>query len=207
MRRSGKWLIIFAILGMVAAGCTTTTTQKGAVIGAAAGALVGQAAGRSTTGTVIGATAGGLTGALVGDVIQKQQVAREAAERDADEARRDAEAARSQESQPSRTAAVTYPKGQYQADPTVGEFANNTRWDIRVYMDASTNDLNKIPHFTLHPYETAPANLDVGEHRVSAMAYVKTQFGERKVGDYDQNLYVDPRGSGWNVNFDENSFR
>lgn len=206
MSRTGILLVAIAIISMVAIGCTATTTQKGAAVGAAAGALIGQAAGRDTKSTIIGAAAGGLTGALVGDTIQQQQIAREKAEQEAAQARSQLETQRSQESQPVRTA-TTYPAGQYRGDPTVGEFANNTRWDIRVYVDAPTNDLRKAPQLSLSPNETAPANLDIGEHRVSAIAYVKTQYGERMVGSYEKVLNVDPRGQGWRVAFDESSFR
>lgn len=206
MKRTGVLLAAIALISMVALGCTTTTTQKGAAIGAATGALIGQAVGRDTKSTIIGATAGGLTGALAGDVVQQRRTARERVEQEAAQARSQLETQRTQESQPMRTA-TTYPAGQYRGDPTVGEFANNTRWDIRVYVDAPTNDLRKAPQLSLSPNETAPANLDIGEHRVSAIAYVKTQYGERVVGSYEKVLNVDPRGTGWKVAFNESSFR
>ena len=204
MSRTGILLAATAIISMVALGCTTT--QQGAGVGAAAGALIGQAAGRDTKSTIIGATAGGLTGALVGDALQQQQIARERAEQEAAQARSQLETQRPQESQPVRTA-TTYPAGQYRGDPTVGEFANNTRWDICVYVDAPPNDVRKAPQLSLSPNETAPANLDIGEHRVSAIAYVKTQYGERMVGSYEKVLNIDARGQGWKVAFDEGSFR
>ena len=144
-------------------------------------------------------------GALAGEQVGKQREARESAERDAAEARRELENQRSQEQRPARTAA-TYPQGQYKADPTVGEFANNTRWMVKVYVDAPTNNFNNIPQLALAPYETVPANLDVGEHRVSAVASVKTQFGERTVGKYEKIIQVDSRGEGWRISFDETSF-
>ncbi len=205
MNKSSILLVAFVVLSMVALGCTATTTQKGAAIGAVGGALIGQAAGRDTKSTIIGAAAGGLTGALVGDMIQQEQLARAEAEREAAEAHRELDALRSEERQPAKTA-VTYPQGQYQHDPTIGEFTNNTRWEIKVFVDAPTNDLQRVPHLALGPYETAPANLDIGEHRLSATAYVKTQYGERLVGRYESRLYVDPRDRGWRVNFEVNSF-
>ena len=44
-------------------------TQKGAVIGAGAGALIGQALGGNTEGTLIGLAAGTIFGALVGNAV------------------------------------------------------------------------------------------------------------------------------------------
>jgi uncharacterized protein YqgC (DUF456 family) len=92
MNKSSILLVAFVVLSMVALGCTATTTQKGAAIGAVGGALIGQAAGRDTKSTIIGAAAGGLTGALVGDMIQQEQLAREEAEREAAEAHRELDA-------------------------------------------------------------------------------------------------------------------
>lgn len=55
-------------------------TQKGAAIGAGAGALMGQAIGRDTEGTLIGMAAGTVLGALVGNAMdQDYAVARDAA--------------------------------------------------------------------------------------------------------------------------------
>ena len=64
----------FAAMGAVAltlgvAGCSQTPQQQrattGAALGAAGGALVGQAIGRNTESTLIGAGAGALLGAVV----------------------------------------------------------------------------------------------------------------------------------------------
>jgi outer membrane lipoprotein SlyB len=64
-------MIIAATLTALAlAGCETSEQQQragtGALIGAGAGALAGQAIGRDTRSTVIGAGAGALLGAAVG---------------------------------------------------------------------------------------------------------------------------------------------
>lgn len=67
----------FAAIGMVAvvtalAGCSETTSPQqrsagtGALLGAAGGALAGQAIGRDTKSTIVGAGAGALLGAVVG---------------------------------------------------------------------------------------------------------------------------------------------
>lgn len=56
-------------------------TQKGALIGAGAGALLGQAIGHNTGGTLIGLAAGTILGGLVGNAVdQDYQAAREAAQ-------------------------------------------------------------------------------------------------------------------------------
>ena len=64
---------VFAFLIM---GCNATKTQKGAVIGGAAGAIggtiIGKAAGNKTLGTIIGAAVGGTAGAIIGHDMDKQ---------------------------------------------------------------------------------------------------------------------------------------
>jgi hypothetical protein len=58
------------------AGCAKKY-QSGALIGAGAGALAGQAIGGNTTGTLIGAGAGALGGALIGHVMDKSDEKKE----------------------------------------------------------------------------------------------------------------------------------
>jgi outer membrane protein OmpA-like peptidoglycan-associated protein len=64
---------VFAFLIM---GCNATRSQKGAVIGGAAGAvgghIIGKAAGNKTLGTIIGAAVGGTAGAIIGRDMDKQ---------------------------------------------------------------------------------------------------------------------------------------
>ena len=72
---SRKAFILFGIISLVVfVGCTTT--QKGAVVGAAAGAglgaIIGHQSGHTGEGAVIGAAAGGLTGVLVGEQLDKK---------------------------------------------------------------------------------------------------------------------------------------
>jgi outer membrane protein OmpA-like peptidoglycan-associated protein len=70
--------IIFAIpvFAFLLISCNATRTQKGAVIGGAAGAvggnIIGRAAGNSTLGTIIGAAVGGTAGAIIGHDMDKQ---------------------------------------------------------------------------------------------------------------------------------------
>jgi outer membrane lipoprotein SlyB len=77
--------VFILILIMTIASCASVphdryNTQKGAAIGAGAGALIGQAIGHNTEGTLIGLAAGTLLGGLVGNAIdQDYAAAREAA--------------------------------------------------------------------------------------------------------------------------------
>lgn len=87
-----KRLSILCLLAsaVLVAGCNTTPTQDGAVVGGALGAglgaIIGNQSGHSGGGALIGAGAGALTGALVGDQVdearkqpypQNQQVVRQ----------------------------------------------------------------------------------------------------------------------------------
>lgn len=70
-------LIILAAFSVLMAGCKSMSkTQKGAVIGAAAGgamgAVIGKAAGNTALGAIIGATVGGAAGAIIGKKMDKQ---------------------------------------------------------------------------------------------------------------------------------------
>lgn len=69
-------LLSLPVLLMVATGCNTTRSQKGAVIGGTAGAVggavIGKAAGNKTLGTIIGAAVGGTAGAIIGRDMDKQ---------------------------------------------------------------------------------------------------------------------------------------
>ncbi len=63
-------LIIFIVMGLLAAGCANTgryNTQKGAAIGAGLGALTGQIIGRNTESTLIGTGVGTVLGSLAGN--------------------------------------------------------------------------------------------------------------------------------------------
>ena len=72
-------LVIVTILGviLIMAGCASwNKTQKGAVVGTAAGgamgAVIGNAAGNTALGAIIGAAVGGTTGAVIGHQMDKQ---------------------------------------------------------------------------------------------------------------------------------------
>ncbi len=63
--------LVLLLVGAVVwtAGCAGYNTQAGAVVGAGAGALAGQAIGGDTESTLLGAALGGVTGAVVGNAI------------------------------------------------------------------------------------------------------------------------------------------
>jgi len=67
---SGILFIVFGFGLVFVAGCETKA-QSGALIGAGAGALAGQAIGRNTTGTLIGAGAGAVGGYIIGNEMDK----------------------------------------------------------------------------------------------------------------------------------------
>ena len=62
-------IIAFSSISMLSA---CTTTEKGAVGGAVAGALIGQAVGGNTESTLIGAGIGAVGGAVAGELIGRQ---------------------------------------------------------------------------------------------------------------------------------------
>lgn len=68
-------LPVLAIAGIALAGCQTTPTQDGAIIGgglgAGLGAIVGNQSGHTGEGALIGAGVGALTGAIVGDAVDE----------------------------------------------------------------------------------------------------------------------------------------
>jgi hypothetical protein len=69
-------IVAVAVAAFALAGCSQTEQQQrtttGALVGAAGGALVGQAIGRDTKSTVIGAASGALLGAVVGSASSPQ---------------------------------------------------------------------------------------------------------------------------------------
>ena len=85
MERYHTFILTLA-LSFLLVSCATVpydryNTQKGAAIGAGAGALIGQAIGGNTEGTLIGLAAGTILGALVGNAVdQDYEAARDAAQ-------------------------------------------------------------------------------------------------------------------------------
>jgi surface antigen len=65
---------VVVIFMLITSGCATTTPSKGtsgAAIGAATGAIAGQAIGHDTKGTLLGAAVGGLLGYIIGNEMDK----------------------------------------------------------------------------------------------------------------------------------------
>jgi len=77
MKKLRMSFIIILSASVILAGCASwNKTQKGAVIGTAAGggmgAVIGKAAGNTALGAIIGAAVGGATGAVIGHKMDKQ---------------------------------------------------------------------------------------------------------------------------------------
>ena len=77
MRKLRMSLIMIVCTVLILSGCASwNKTQKGAVVGTAAGgamgAVIGRASGNAALGAIIGATVGGATGAIIGHEMDKQ---------------------------------------------------------------------------------------------------------------------------------------
>ncbi len=74
-----RWHVLTGMVAAVGllAGCNTTPTQDGAVVGSALGAglgaIIGNQSGDAGEGALIGAGVGALTGALVGDQVDEER--------------------------------------------------------------------------------------------------------------------------------------
>jgi outer membrane lipoprotein SlyB len=84
MKKTILSLLLLSVM-FLSVSCATIpedryNTQKGAVIGAGIGALLGQAIGRDTEGTLLGAGIGTVIGAIAGNAVdQDYQAAKDAA--------------------------------------------------------------------------------------------------------------------------------
>ncbi|MFO7671892.1 MAG: OmpA family protein [Bacteroidales bacterium] len=77
MKKLQMRLIMIISIVLILSGCASwNKTQKGAVVGTAAGgamgAVIGRASGNTALGAIIGATVGGATGAVIGNQMDKQ---------------------------------------------------------------------------------------------------------------------------------------
>jgi len=77
MKRVTEIISIVLVVALIFSGCKSMNkTQKGAVVGTAAGgaigAVVGKASGNTALGAIIGATVGGAAGAVIGHQMDKQ---------------------------------------------------------------------------------------------------------------------------------------
>jgi hypothetical protein len=74
MKRLGLFVVLAAVcLFTVSCASQGYNTQKGAAIGGAAGALIGQAIGHNTAGTLIGAASGMLLGSIIGNARDQDE--------------------------------------------------------------------------------------------------------------------------------------
>jgi len=77
MKKGITGLVIALVAAILTGGCASMNkTQKGAVVGTAAGgamgAVIGKAAGNTAMGAIIGAAVGGASGAIIGRQMDKQ---------------------------------------------------------------------------------------------------------------------------------------
>jgi outer membrane protein OmpA-like peptidoglycan-associated protein len=77
MKQMRMFIIVILSSTLIFSGCASwNKTQKGAVIGTAAGgaagAVIGRASGNTAMGAIIGAAVGGATGAVIGNQMDKQ---------------------------------------------------------------------------------------------------------------------------------------
>ena len=199
MRRLGLLLVAALVLPACA---EMSGAQKGALIGAgtgaAAGAIIGNQVpgnrpGHAGMGAAIGALGGAAAGALIGDAMEQKKPAGTQ------------QGGQLQPVPPPGQASITVP-GQNPGDPTRGQLANSTPFRVEVYIDSDPTR-EASPTVALTPREVLPVNLDVGPHRIVALATRDTQFGPRPVGRLDRELLVNVRGSGWELRFTEGDFR
>jgi hypothetical protein len=206
-----KRIVLVLIAALALPACAEMTgTQKGAVMGggtgAVAGAIIGnQVSGSGGTGAIIGALGGAAAGALIGDAMEKQSAGTQQGGRLYPVAPPGQPGATPAPPPPGQ-ASVAVP-GQYGVDPTRGQLVNGTPYRLQVFVDIDPAQEASAPYLAMHPHEVLPVNLDVGSHRVVAIATRETQFGPRAVGRYDRQLKVDVRGSGWELRFRDGDFQ
>jgi len=206
-----KRISLILIAALVLPACAEMTgAQKGAAIGAGTGAVAGaiignQVSGKGSTGAIIGALGGAAAGALIGDAMEKKPAGTQQGGQ-LYPVPPPGQPGATPASPPPGQASVTVP-GQYGADPTRGQFVNTTPYQLKVFVDVDPTRDSSVPYLTMNPNDVVPVNLDVGSHRVIAIATRDTQFGPRSVGRYDKQLRVDVRGSGWELRFRDADFQ
>ena len=72
MKKFNLYLLVIASIGLISLSGCATKAENGALIGAGAGALLGQAIGGNTGSTVIGAGVGAIAGAAIGENEDKK---------------------------------------------------------------------------------------------------------------------------------------
>jgi len=209
-----KRLALLLIAGLVLPACAEMSgAQKGAVVGAgtgaAAGAIIGSQvkgnrSGHAGTGAIVGALGGAAAGALIGDAMEEKKPAATQQPGQVQPVPPPGQPAAGPP--PPSQASVSVP-GQYSADPTRGQFVNSTPYQLKLYIDVDPGRESSAPYLTMNPSDVLPANLDVGSHRVAAIASRDTQLGARTVGRLERQFRVEVRGSGWELRFTDGDFR
>ena len=194
-------LIALLAAAMITGGCASdsSTAAQGTGLGAAAGALLGYGLTGSGIGAAAGAGAGALAGAITGTVVDETRKNREY-KRQYSEQQYSNQQQYYQPPPPQPTYQQPAQAYQTHSDPTFGEITNQTRWLLEVTIDDDSEPLY------MNPRGMYPLNLDIGTHRILAKAFTDTKFGKRLVGTSSQTIYVDPKGAGWSMRFDENQF-
>jgi hypothetical protein len=210
-----KRIALLLVAALVLPACAEMSgAQKGAAIGAGTGAVAGaiignqvggNRSGHAGTGAIIGALGGAAAGALIGDAMEQKAPAGTQQGGPLQPAPPPGYPGAAPPPPPSQ-ASVTVP-GQYAADPTRGQFVNGTLYQLKVYVDVDPTREASAPYLIMNPNDVLPANLDVGAHRVVAIATRATQLGPRSVGRYDRQFQVDVRGAGWQLRFSDGDFR
>ena len=190
-------LIALLAAAMITGGCASDSSSaaSGTGLGAAAGALLGYGLTGSGLGAAAGAGAGALAGAITGTVVDETRKNRQYSDQQYSNQQQ-----YYQPPPPQPTYQQPAQAYQTQSDPTFGEMTNQTRWLLEVTVDDDAEPL------FLNPRGMYPLNLDIGTHRILAKAFTDTKFGKRLVGTSSQTIYVDPKGAGWSMRFDENQF-
>ena len=71
-----RMLLVLIGISLIVAGCATTPTQQGALLGggtgAGIGAIIGHQKGKTAEGALIGGAAGALAGGLIGDAAAQK---------------------------------------------------------------------------------------------------------------------------------------
>jgi hypothetical protein len=204
------WLL--ALVLMLPACADMSGTQKGAAIGAATGAVAGaiignqvkgNRPGHAATGAIIGGLGGAAAGAVIGDAMEKKAPTTPPVAQGPTPMPPPGPVIAS--APPPAQGGVAVP-GQYTGDPTRGQLVNQTAYQVQIFLDSDPMR-SSAATLTLSPNEAVPVNLDVGAHRVVAVATRMTQFGPRTVGRMDRPLVVDVRGNGWEIRFREGDFQ
>lgn len=72
---------------------------------------------------------------------------------------------------------------------------------------ASTQDPIRTTTLTIPPLGRVAHALDVGPYTLHATASAETQFGPRTAGQLTRQFIIDPRATGWQIEFRSSDLR